>query len=139
MTARDSFNNVATGYSGTVHFSSSDAQAVLPSNSTLTSGVGTFNATFKTAGSQSMTATDTANSSLTDSKNITVSAGMPTQLAFLQQPTSTVANQTIAPPVTVEITDAYGNRELGERTIGLSIDPAHDPAPEAQSSMAVPR
>ena len=38
MTALDQFNNTATGYSGTVHFTSSDGQAVLPSDSTLTNG-----------------------------------------------------------------------------------------------------
>ena len=48
VTALDPFNNVATGYAGTVHFTSSDGAAVLPANSTLTSGVKTFTATLKT-------------------------------------------------------------------------------------------
>src|SRR5205814_5646758 len=30
VTLRDPYNNVATGYTGTVHFTSSDAQAILP-------------------------------------------------------------------------------------------------------------
>ena len=54
VTARDPANNVATGYAGTVHFTSSDAAAVLPANSTLTNGVGTFSATLNTAGSQTV-------------------------------------------------------------------------------------
>ena len=49
VTAQDQFNNTATGYAGTVHFTSSDGQAVLPANGTLTSGTGTFSATLKTA------------------------------------------------------------------------------------------
>src|SRR5207253_2965328 len=69
VTAQDQFNNTATGYAGTVHFTSSDGQAVLPSNSTLTNGTGTFSATLKTAGSQTITATDTVTSSITDTSN----------------------------------------------------------------------
>ena len=56
----DQFNNTDTNYAGTVHFSSTDAQAVLPADATLASGVGTFNGTFATPGSQTLTATDTA-------------------------------------------------------------------------------
>src|SRR5262249_39832544 len=53
------------GYAGTVHFASSDGQAMLPVNSTLPNGTGTFSITLKTAGSQSLTATDTATGTLT--------------------------------------------------------------------------
>src|SRR5207253_1322518 len=34
--ARDAYGNVATGYAGTLHFTSSDPQAVLPATSTST-------------------------------------------------------------------------------------------------------
>src|SRR5439155_13824957 len=69
VTALDQFNNTSTGYGGMVHFTSSDGQAVLPSNSTLTNGTGTFSATLKTAGSQTLTATDTVTSSITGTSN----------------------------------------------------------------------
>src|SRR5207253_3232246 len=62
VTAQDQFNNTATGYAGTAHFTSSDGQAVLPANSTLSNGTGTFTVTLKTAGSQTVTATDTVTS-----------------------------------------------------------------------------
>src|SRR5207247_2222764 len=76
VTARDAFNNTATGYTGTVHFTSSDAAATLPPDSTLTSGTGTFSATLNTGGNQTLTATDTANPTLTGtSGTIAVSAG----------------------------------------------------------------
>src|SRR6185369_11778021 len=65
VTALDQFNNTATSYAGTVHFTSSDGSAVLPTNSTLLSGTGTFSATLKTAGNQTLTATDTVTSSIT--------------------------------------------------------------------------
>src|SRR5262249_665004 len=70
VTLLDAYGNVATGYTGTVHFTSSDAQAVLPANYRFRSsdaGTHTFSVTLKTAGSQSITVTDTATSSLTAS------------------------------------------------------------------------
>jgi hypothetical protein len=65
VTALDASNNVATGYSGSVHFTSTDAQAVLPANSALTKGTATFSATLKSAGGQTITGTDTAAPSIT--------------------------------------------------------------------------
>ncbi len=66
VTAEDSHNNVATGYTGTVHFTSSDSQAVLPANYTFTStdnGSHTFSAALVTTTSaQTITATDTSTS-----------------------------------------------------------------------------
>ena len=59
MTAKDALNNTATGYTGTVHFTSTDLQAGLPADATLTNGVGFFAVTLKTAGNQTITATDT--------------------------------------------------------------------------------
>jgi len=64
VAALDQFNNPTIGYSGTVHFTSSDHSAVLPVDSALTNGFGTFSATLVTAGSQTITATDANNSSL---------------------------------------------------------------------------
>src|SRR5207244_4472397 len=69
VTAQDPFNNTATGYAGTVHFTSSDGQAALPNDTPLTNGTGSFSATLKTAGSQTLTATDTANGGLTGISN----------------------------------------------------------------------
>src|SRR5205823_10299013 len=78
VTADDAFGNTATGYLGTINFTSSDGQAVLPANYTFTSsdaGTHTFSATLKTAGAQSMTATDTGTSSIKGSQTgITVSS-----------------------------------------------------------------
>jgi len=61
VTARTGqFNDVATGYSGTVHFRSPDAAAVLPANASLTNGQGSFSVTFNTPGFQSLIAEDVA-------------------------------------------------------------------------------
>jgi hypothetical protein len=64
-TAVDAANKPVTTYSGTVHFTSSDPHAQLPTNMSLTSGAGTFSATLTTPGNQMVTATDVATSSIT--------------------------------------------------------------------------
>jgi FG-GAP-like repeat/FG-GAP repeat len=65
VTALDASNNVVASYTGTVHFTSSDGQAMLPANSTLMNGAGNFSATLKTVGNQTITATDTVTASIT--------------------------------------------------------------------------
>src|SRR4029079_10404754 len=100
VTALDQFNNTATSYAGTVHFTSSDGQAVLPANSTLTNGAGTFSATLRTAGSQTITATDVVTASITGaSGTIAVSAGTATHFS-VSAPASATAGTAFSFPVT---------------------------------------
>jgi hypothetical protein len=76
--AYDPYNNIATGYAGTVHITSSDTSATLPANSTLTNGSGNFNVTLNTTGTQTVIATDTVTSSITGtSGNFTVAPAPP--------------------------------------------------------------
>ncbi len=68
VTAKDPYGNIASGYTGTVHFTSSDPQAALPADDTFTAldaGQRTFSVTIKTAGTQSITATDTLSAGFT--------------------------------------------------------------------------
>src|SRR5207249_3082526 len=85
VTALDANNNTVAAYTGTVHFTSSDAQAALPANYTFTNtdaGVHSFSATLKTTGSQSLTGTDTVNSGITGSQSgITVNPATTTPAA----------------------------------------------------------
>jgi hypothetical protein len=74
VTARDPFGNVDTRYAGTVHFSSSDGQALLPDDGTLTNGSGHFYATLRTVGNQTITATDMVHGSVTGSATLGVTA-----------------------------------------------------------------
>ena len=74
VTAIDVYGNVVTGYSGLIRFSSSDGQAILPANSQLTNGTGTFSVTLKSTGNQTLTVTDTNTSSLTQSSTVSVLA-----------------------------------------------------------------
>ncbi len=77
VTALDAYNNTATGYRGTVHFTSSLRKTKLPANYTFTAadnGVHTFTngVTFTRTGSATLTASDTANGSITGSVTISV-------------------------------------------------------------------
>ena len=69
VTAQDQFNNTATTYPGTVHFTSSDPGASLPFDSTLTNGTGSFEVELNTLGSQTITTRDTNDSSITGTSN----------------------------------------------------------------------
>jgi hypothetical protein len=106
-------NQVDTGYTGIIHFTSSDSNAVLPADTTLTAGTGSFAVTLKTAGSQTIAATDTMNSASTGSAAFTVSVAAPATVSFGQQPTAATAGAIIAPAVTAQVLDAYGNPVTG--------------------------
>ncbi len=107
LTAKDAYNNTALGYSGTVHFTSSDGAAILPANATLANGVGTFHATLKTAGAQTWTATDTVSPSIAAAvNNISVSPAVPTHFAVALPASASAGN---AFSITVTAFDAFGN------------------------------
>src|SRR5207248_11777600 len=62
-------------------------------------------------------------SSLTSamSSAFTMNAGVPSKLAFSQQPTTTTAGQTISPAVTVQIQDANGNLTSSTASVSIAI------------------
>src|SRR5207253_6553589 len=100
------------GYAGTVHFSSSDVQAVLPVNATLSNGTGTFSATLKTAGNQSLTATDTVSASVIGTQSgITVNPAAASTLLVTGFPASITAG--VAASFSVTARDAYSNLATG--------------------------
>jgi hypothetical protein len=128
VTARDAQDNVATGYTGTVTFASSDTQATLPPNYQFTgadAGVHTFSVTLATAGEQAVTATDNANGSLTDSQvGITVD---PAQASAAGVNGGDGQSAVVATPVveapSVVVTDAFGNRVSG---VAVTFTPSPD-------------
>ncbi len=111
VTALDASNNTATGYTGTMHFTSSDGQAVLPADSTLTNGVGTFSATLKTAGNQTITATDTTTSSITGTSNTIAVAAAAASHFSASAPTTATAGTAFN--ATVTALDAFDNTATG--------------------------
>jgi S-adenosylmethionine hydrolase len=110
VTARDAFGNVATGYTGTVHFASSDATALLPANVTLAHGTGSFRATLLHAGGESLIATDTSTASVAGSASIQVNAAATTHFAVAAPATATAGASF---SFTVTALDAYGNTAVG--------------------------
>ena len=64
VTAYDKYGNIATGYAGTINFTSSDNQALLPANYTFVAsnaGICSFSATLETPGVQSIEVADLTN------------------------------------------------------------------------------
>ena len=105
--ALDASNNTVNSFSDTVHFTSSDPAATLPADSTLTNGTGTFTAILRTAGNQTITATDTANSLINGTSNaIAIGAAQPAHFA-LTAPASATAG--IAFTFTVTVQDQFNN------------------------------
>jgi subtilisin family serine protease len=112
VTALDALGNTATSYTGTVHFSSNDGQAVLPPNHAFTGGdAGThiFQATLKTAGTRSITAVETINSAITGTQgSIVVNPGPVSKLAVSGYPSSITTGN--SGNFTVTAQDTYSNR-----------------------------
>ena len=136
VTAHDAYGNVATGYSGTVAWSSSDAHAVLPSSYTFANsnqGTHTFSVVLETAGPQSLTATDDALASLaiTD-PTISVQPAAAHSLVLTGLPASVLTGT--SDPLTVTAYDAYGNVATGYTgTISFKSSDAGAVLPEAFS------
>ena len=115
ITAYDAYGNVATGYTGTVDLMSTDPLAVLPSSATFDAadaGKLSFAVTLDTAGTQSITATDSVTPSIRGTESgIAVQAAPAKTLAFTGFPTSDTAGT--AGTVTITAYDPYGNVATG--------------------------
>ena len=73
MTALDSADQVVTDFADGVHVTSSDAAAGLPTGSfPLSSGVASFTAILRTAGTQTLTVTDSSSPSITGTTTVPV-------------------------------------------------------------------
>jgi hypothetical protein len=108
VTAVDDQGNPIAGYTGTVHFTSSDSGATLPSDYTFTAadaGVHTFDVILVTAGTQNIIATDTA-SGITGTASVDVTAATPDHLVVAAPDT---VFSGVAFDVTVTVQDAFNN------------------------------
>jgi hypothetical protein len=110
VAVRDNLGNVQTGYTGTMHFTSSDPKADLPADYQFTAadaGVHTFTVTFKTAYWQWVGARDTAAPNLASSGGTSVTpAAASTLLIGGDGYLVTVGDYAY---VSVSAYDAYGN------------------------------
>jgi N-acetylneuraminic acid mutarotase len=111
VTAKDPLGETATNYRGTIHFSSSDNLASLPANYTFTAadkGSHTFRAALKTAGNQSLTATDTRSSSIKGTTVVAIQAAAADHFLIMAPPAAVSGM-----PFDVQVTalDPYGNTD----------------------------
>src|SRR5207247_11065017 len=115
VTAYDPYANVATGYTGTVHFTSGDTLSLhdaLPTFDAGDAGSHPFTATLNTSGLQTITAADNATSTITGTDlRITIQAAAAHLLAVAGFPTTGTAG--VAQNFTVTAYDAYGNVATG--------------------------
>src|SRR5439155_1386923 len=112
---RDAAGNLATGYSGTAHVTSTDGQATLPSDYGFGAGDAgrhDFSVTLRSHGTQTVTVTDTGDATLTKTTGgITVS----TDVASTATSTIVTADGTLTADgssttaVTVQLKDQFGN------------------------------
>jgi len=124
VTAQDSSNNTATGYSGTVHFTSGDAAAMLPADASVSGGVGTFTVTlFAENAFGTVTVTDTLHPTITGTIQLLVLPGLAERFAVSTPPTAVPGTGF---NVTVTAYDVGGNLVTGyDGTVHFtSTDPA---------------
>jgi hypothetical protein len=146
--------NVVPGASGgsyTIHIASSDLNATLPANANLASGTQTFSVTFKTAGSWTVTATDTDDGTKTPSTSpaTQVNVGAFAKLQLLMPgetaapgtatgKTGTPSAQNTDNPVSVTVNAVDASWNLVDSvsdTVGLTAsDPNAELPPEAALS-----
>jgi hypothetical protein len=115
VTAQDQSSETSYAYTGTVHFSTTDAVpgVSLPADYTFVPGdngvhVFTSAVTLVTVGSQTVSVTDTATSSITGSAVVTVN---PVEFAFVALPTSVEAGTAFILDVVAQ--DQTGHTETG--------------------------
>lgn len=110
LTAYDANNNVATGYNGTVHFTSNDPSALLSPDTAMVNGVGNFGFGLLCAGSYpttcTITATDASNSLQTTSSPITVTASTTDHMVLTASAPTLTAGASIG--VILAASDLYG-------------------------------
>jgi hypothetical protein len=116
ISAEDTSNQVVTGYTGTVHFTSTDTHAVLPADYTFTAadtGQHAFTLTFETSGTHALRATDTTHPSITGlvaAISVAPAAASSLEVRFASfQLSPSVPSQ----PFTVTALDPYGNVATG--------------------------
>jgi hypothetical protein len=122
--------NPAATFSDTVHFTSSDAQAVLPPDYTFVPadlGAHIFSAALKTSGSQTVTVTDTENVSVVATQTVNEKPAAAATLSVAGgSGQSAAAGSAFATPLQAKVSDAFGN--------GVPAIAAHFTAPTSGAS-----
>ena len=138
VAVEDAFGNVETGDNATkiaVGLGADPAGGTLsgggvPGIATVTNGVATFSGLSidKAGAGYTLAAVSSPTDVPATSAPFAVTPGTPTQLVFMQQPTTTAAGSAISPAVTVAVEDAFGNIEAGDNATVVSIASGTNPA-----------
>ena len=112
VSALDQYGNTDQSYAGTVHFTSTDTSSgvVLPADTHLMYGQGTFSATLDRAGSQAIYATDNASAFISGAVTIQVIAAAASKVSMVA-PSSAIVGQPFN--VGVTLSDRFGNVATG--------------------------
>jgi hypothetical protein len=124
VAATDDYGNATPAYRGTVHFTSTDPAATLPTDYTFTAadaGVHAFTTpVFRTAGAQSLTVTDTA-TSITGAGTTTVVAAPASTMSLLAlSPSTSTVTAGAGVAFTAQGRDSSDNN-LGDVTAGTTF------------------
>jgi hypothetical protein len=106
--AIDASNNVVDGYTGTVHFSSTDVTAMVPADTTQTTGTGTYSAAFNTPGNWTITVMDAANNIMGTSNSVAVATTAATTTTVTATPNPSAVGQAVKFTATVSSDPASG-------------------------------
>src|ERR1051325_10942027 len=140
VNAGDACWNLVNTVTDTVDISATDTNAVLPADAALVNGTNSFSVTLKTAGSQTLTATDVTDGSKTNNTSpaITVNAGALAKLQLLvpgetpvpgtasgKTGTPTAQTAGVGYSVTVNAVDANWNLVNTNHTVGITSSDAN--------------
>ena len=113
--------NPDAAYSGTIHFTSSDAHAVLPADYTFVpadSGTHIFSVTLESSGAQTLIAVDTGNAALQATQTIAVSAAAAATVSVNGGSGQTaIEGSAFATALSAKVSDAFGNTVPGTTVV----------------------
>ena len=119
VTARDAAGNPISGASVSLSVSGGGNTVSAPA---ATNANGVTSATFTSTESGDHVITATINGvTIDDTPTVSVQAGPPASLSFVQGPSTTQAGQTINPPVSVAVRDQFGNLATGQVQMSLVV------------------
>ena len=126
VTATDAGGNTATGYTGTIHFTSSDGVASLPADYTFIAaddGQRMFDVTLNTAGDVAITARDTVNASITGNASVVVQGATNVSINSSVNPSVVGQSVTITAMVTSSTAGAITGTVTFYEVVGPGITP----------------
>jgi hypothetical protein len=125
VTVQDAYNNTVTGYANAVHFTATNGAMANYTFQPVDLGQRTFNIVLNRAQTLGITASDMM-TGISGTTSFTIVPAAADHLVFLQQPTNTMAGQTIS-PVMVAVVDQFGNVETGDNsdviTLSIGVNP----------------